>query len=514
MKKVCFLIIALMSALSMNAQNGMLPAEVVPGSKGKLPMVAEIAPAPVGMLPILELNEVGFEPLIINGYVNIRADIRFPMVSEVGCDYYTIQYRNHGDGVWATLEENGNERHFDDRAVGMPMYIYSVTDYRLVIHGGEYDGYVSNVVTAYPISMYSRYTGWNESPTIEHCMVGIPVGDEMSFSAETYKDGKFLKYSTEENPDYFTYQWYRRNPNTMDMEAIAGATDSIYTPTLEDAGYQLVLDVHGDKVHADFMLRHPLNGVVSVPVKASVAYVGNDGFVLNTDYVVPNPEKMITRTISWSEEAAEFDPSCISERKPGEVAFRMPLQDCNYGIFDFTNPAYFLTFVYPGMDWMTGGDWYREVQLMTDRYRASLGVKAQVGEASVPTVIEVIGKNIDDQLAVIEQKSYAGGDSVNFDLFSVQPYYLRAQATDNAAATYYPSSLTLEGATPVQLTMEDMWNPRIFTINLLDKATAVDGIAAPAAAKQFFMLDGRRGQSRGLNIIRTNDGSVKKVLVK
>ena len=98
MRKIYFLLISLICVLSVNAQNGRLPEEVVPGSKGELPVVAAVAPVRGGEVAILDLSDVGYDPFIINGYVDIVANLRFPMVSEVGCDYYTIQYRNHGDG--------------------------------------------------------------------------------------------------------------------------------------------------------------------------------------------------------------------------------------------------------------------------------------------------------------------------------------------------------------------------------------------------------------------------------
>lgn len=511
MRKIYFLLISLICVLSVNAQNGRLPEEVVPGSKGELPVVAAVAPVRGGEVAILDLSDVGYDPFIINGYVDIVANLRFPMVSEVGCDYYTIQYRNHGDGSWSTLMENDNPRHFSDRAVGMPMYIYGVTDYRLVLHGGEKDGYVSNIVTAQPISMYSRYRGWSESPSIEHCMVGKIIGDELSFSADTYNSGTITEFSSEDG--YFTYQWYRRNPNNWDLTKIEGATDIHYTPTLDDAGYQLIIEVRGDKVHCDFMLRHPLTGVVCVPVQASVDYVGSDGFVLNTDYVIPKPQEKIIRTVSWNENVAEFDSNCISERKAGQYVFRLPQKDYDYCIYDFANPAYFLTFHYEMMGW------YREVQLMTDRYTGLLGVKAEKSGNPVSTIIDVIGQNIDGNWSVVASKSTEEAlegvvyfqDENGSPLLFQRPYYVMARATSSTANTYYPNVLTLENAQTV--VPGESWNANVVTIEV-QNATSVDPITASSVTKQYFTIDGRSGLSRGVNIMRTSDGKVRKVVVR
>ncbi len=515
MKKFCLFFIAFLGTLSVDAQNGRLPEEVIPGSKGQLPEVQAVAPAREGEIAILDLSDVGYDPYIINGYVDIRANLSWPMVSEVGCEYYTIQYRNHGQGQWTTYSENDSPRQFGDRTVGMPMHIYGQTDYRLVLHGGAYDGYVSNIVTAQPISMYSRYRGWSESPNIDHCMVGHSIGEELSFAADTYKDGTITEYGNEDG--YFTYQWYRRNPNNWDMEKIEGATSINYTPTIEDAGYQLVIEVCGDKEHCDFMLRHPLYGVVCVPVQASVAYIGADGFVLNTDYVIPNPQTMITRTISWDENAAPFDPNCISERKPGQYVFRLPQEEYDFGIYDFSNSAYFLTFHYEMMGW------YREVQPMSDRYKAPLSVKAEYAGAAVSTTIDVISKNIDDEWTVVASKSMEDAvdgvldftDSEGMDMLFQTPCYVKARATATTADTFYPSALSMGDAQTVVPGYDESWNPVVITIEVKDAAASVERLSAPAdSSAQYFTLDGRRGQSRGLGIVRMSDGTVKKVMIQ
>lgn len=511
MKKIYFLLISLICTLSVHSQNGRLPAEVEPASKGQLPEVLAVDPARPGEIAILDLSDVGYDPFIINGYVDIVANLSFPMVSEVGCEYYTIQYKNHGGDSWSTLMEDESPRHIADRSVGMSMHLYGVTDYRLVLHGGEKDGYVSNIVTAQPLSMYSRYRGWSESPSIEHCMVGKTIGDELSFHADTYKEGHITDYTHEDG--YFTYQWYRRNPNNWDLTKIDGATDIHYTPTLEDAGYQLIIEVGGDKVHCDFMLRHPLTGVVCVPVQASVDYVGSDGFVLNTDYAIPEPQNKIIRTVSWNQDAPEFNPSCISERKPGQYVFRLPETDYAYGIYDFANPAYFLTFHYEMMDW------YREVQLMTDRYKGLLGVKAEKSGNPVSTIIDVIGQDIDGNWAVVASKStdeavdgvvYFQDEEMMPTLFQ-RPYYVMARATSSTANTYYPSALTVDNAQTV--VPGDSWEPTIVTIEVQD-ATSVNSLAASSVTKQYFTIDGRSGLSRGVNIMRTSDGKVRKVVVR
>ena len=468
-KKLTLLIAALLGALSVSAQNGRLPAEVTePGCKGLLPELPALAPAREGELPILELTHVGYDTYYFGGGVYIAANLSFPMVAEVGCDYYTIQYRAHGNGAWATMMDGENPTTYSDRTVGTSPSITVSTDFRLCLHGGEKDGYVSNIVTATPPSFSSRYIGWTESPTIEHTMVGIPVGEQFSVTSRTYVDGNTTDYTSEDFPDYFTYQWYRRNPNNWDMEEIEGATGKVYTPTEEDLGYQLIIGVGGDKVHCDFTLLHPLSGVVCVPVLASVSYIGNDGFMLNTEYVIPEPQKMFTRMeYDWMENPTLFDPSCVSERAPGQYAFRTSMDEYNYRIFELTNPAYYLTFYYPMMGW------YREVQIMGDAYLGSLGVKVEKDGQPVQTTVDVIGQNIDGEWVTVETLSTDGNVAYTSSNIYKRPYYLRANATDATQETFYPNAPTMSQAETVM--PGDTWYPSEFTIEAQGNDTPVEG---------------------------------------
>lgn len=468
-KKLTLLIVALFGVLSVSAQNGRLPAEVTePGCKGALPTLPDLAPAREGELPILELGHVGYDTYYFGGGVYIAANLSFPMVSEVGCDYYTVQYRGHGNGAWATMMDGENPTTYSDRTVGTSPSITVSTDFRLCLHGGEKDGYVSNIVTATPPSFSSRYIGWTESPTIEHTMVGIPVGEQFSVTSRTYEDGNTTDYTTAEYPDYFTYQWYRRNPNNWDMEAIEGATGKVYTPTMDDLGYQLIIGVGGDKVHCDFTLLHPLSGVVCVPVLASVSYVGNDGFVLNTEYVIPEPQKMFTRMeYGYMEEPTLFDPSCVSQRAPGQYAFRTSMDEYNYRIFELTNPAYYLTFYYPMMGW------YREVQIMGDAYLGSLGVKVEKDGQPVKTTVDVIGQNIDGKWVTVETLSTDGDVVYTSSNIFKRPYYLKANATDATQETFYPNAPTMSQAETVM--PGESWNAPVFILEAQGKDNPGEG---------------------------------------
>lgn len=486
MKKTLLTFAAILCACLMNAQP--IPSEVAePGAKGLLPEPNEMSPARDRELPILTLSDVGFSPLIINGIVDIEANLKFPMVEEVGCEYYTLQHRVHGTGTWETMREGEETKIIGNRSIGVSPEIYAITDYRLVLHGGGLDGYVSNTVTAKPISVISRYTSWNESPMVEHCMVGIPVGSGFSVSAETYNSGDIKKYATEENPEYFSYQWYRRNPYNADMEPISGASNSIYTPTTDDLGYELVLQVGGDKQHLDFSLYHAFAGVVCVPVQASIEYLGSDGFILNTDYVIPEPQKMFVLGESWMEDAPTLNPNCISETAPGQYVFRMTEEEYNYSVYELANPAYFLTFIYKFEGAEEGEEelWYREVQIMSDRYKGQLSVKALQGGTAVPAIIDVIGKNIDGKWDVVasQEVNAETGEAVfqqdweadTDDRIFFGEYYVKARNTASTMETFYPSTPLWTSASLVDIVSENMWEPKQVEINLLTMPAPLAG---------------------------------------
>lgn len=515
MRRIYLSIMALACTIALSAQP--TPSEVTnPGSKGTLPNVPTIASARDNEFTGLELANVGYDTWIFNGYYNIIANLSFPMVEELEGDYYTVQYRNSSSGDWKYIMDGDNPAHYSERTVGITPSLYTKTDYRLVMHGGPLDGYVSNVVTATPPNgIKSRYTGWSESPTIEHCMVDIPVGEEFTVSATTHKDDNDYEYSTEDG--YFTYQWYRRNPNNWDMEKIEGATDRIYTPTIDDVGYQLVIEVGGDNEHASFTLRHPLNGVVCVPVQASIAYIGTDGFVLNTDYVIPEPRKMFTRGMAWGEDPVAFDTSCVSVRKPGQYVFRIPEEDYQYCVYEMADPAYFLTFVYEQMGW------YREAQVMGDRYKGILGVKAKLDGNTVPTTIDVIGKNIDDEWVVVASQAIdANTDTLLFEydwdagtdnrLF-YGDYYVKARATDSSIETFYPDANTMESATLVNIGEENSWEPKIIEIGILPTGVK-SRYQSDATIESIWSVDGYQSASPGLRIIRMSDGTTRKMYME
>ena len=445
-KKIWLSIVMTLAVCTAFAQHGMGAFDVEPGTKGALPETPTVAPAQEGQIKCLELYCVGVS-YTINGYHYVRADLRWPEswsmdgLESLEATSCTVQYRQHGTTDWVKYEDF--KARTDDGGIitgCSPSLEFSLTDFRLVLHGGKYDGWVSNVVTAKSPSMYTGDIKWGADSWVDYNIVGKEVGNDFTVSVATYKDDEDDAYYTTDD-GYYTYQWYRRNPNTWEMTAISGATKRAYTPVLDDAGYELVVDVSGDDIHCSFTLRYNF-GITYMAVQGSVDQFFDDGFILNTDYILPDPKNnlIMVNARDWGEDPKNGKTMDVTERKPGQYAIRMDKEDYSYRMINLAGSGYTLAFVY---DMGNPQPTYREAQLLTDRYIGQFNVKAQLNGVDVPeTTIDVLTKNIDGKETIVASKSFAelGRDMVSFELYK-GTYYLKARKTDAAMETYYPSTL-------------------------------------------------------------------------
>ena len=239
-KQIWLSLVMALAVCTAFAQHGMGAFDVEPGTKGALPKTPTVAPAQEGQIKCLELYCVGVS-YTINGYHYVKADLRWPSswsmdgLESLEATSCTVQYRQHGTTDWIKYEDFKARTDDGGLITGCsPSLDYSLTDFRLVLHGGKYDGWVSNVVTAKSPSMLSGSIKWGAESWVDYNIVGKEVGNDFTVSVETYKDDDVAYYTTDDG--YYTYQWYRRNPNTWEMTAISGATKRAYTPVTDDAG--------------------------------------------------------------------------------------------------------------------------------------------------------------------------------------------------------------------------------------------------------------------------------------
>ena len=469
------------------AQNHHMATPVEPGSKGNLPTLpARPAEAEEGHFGGLELDHQTMNGIILNGYYTYEGWLRFPKPTEYEADYYTLQYRQVGTDDWKTWIGSDDQPYHFEGDNACPSLDYMETEFRLKIHGGPKDGYISNVVkVTYPVVGKCRVRSY-PLPS-DNQLVGRPVRlTYLNVDRHDYPEYNQTKQFTVEDNCY-RYSWYRRNPNTGEMTKIEGANTTEYTPTVDDLGYQVVIVVTGDDEHVSFMSTINFQ-LVQLPLECSVEYMDKTGFTLNSAYVLPNPSKnlLITDLDDW--EMKSFADGSLTTLKPGQYTVEMDLEKYNGAELGYTDNRLKVSFVYSQPKYDDEGNpiegeyepWYREAQLMYDRYMVPLTVSALFNNEKVSTTFDVIGKNrlgeIGVVATVIPEKLEEGVAS--FEVFKGK-YYVKARKTDGTMDTYYPNVQLwseAEEIEPEPYSWEEDWKPTSVSIAMQAAPAPLTGI--------------------------------------
>lgn len=493
-KTFTLLMLMLLSISGISAQPlGAIPVE--PGSKGQLP---EVKPVPGFSEPehfgaLLVSSTLGSDTWVSDrGHYKVGLSWWAP--SDFSGEYYTLQYRYGSSGEWNTEKDaDRNDKRYDGNSFGTAFESYPgyTVHFRLLMHGGPLDGYISNEVTATVPSIFTAYGGYGSENEPWYNVVGQKVGGYYNLIVRAWDQNleKYVEYY--KDSDVYKYAWYRVNPTTREETRIEGADKDYYVPTMEDVGYWLYCEISGDGEHCDFVYRYlPCSGnpMVCVPIKASPAYFGPDGFVLNTDYILPTPgQDLYTQWWDYNEETqtstemrGAVGPRIIV-RKPGQYGVRMPEDEYLYNMVELSPElsakGYLLTFTYQHGDgyYDEGGNWvdvpwYRECQLMSDRYVAPLDVKPVASGRPVPTTVDLIGEDIDGNLVVKASatwEDYPADEFIHFENVSnLTGCYVKARATASTLDTYYPSALLWSDATLVKPAYDDDWNTPTVSIDV------------------------------------------------
>ena len=461
--KIRFIIaMVMMTAMTAMAQPPMVNVE--PGSKGQLPTnFPTIAPAQEGVIPALALEDIGFNSNTWDNYEWV-ARLAISFDNTIFGDHVPSVLQMKSGEKWETVVEN-----LDSYTSAVD--VWSTGTYRLLFEGGE----VSNEVkVAFPTgTAFSKCTSWWR----EHNEFVAIVGKEVlgTFDVSVYEPISGKEYTVADG--VYKYKWYRVNPNTGEKIAIEGATQPQYVPVIDDCGYNLVLEVLGDDVNCTFVKDIPI-ALVQFPVQASYDYIGKDGFVLNTDYVVPAEAFKLNMEYAMEENPGALE---ISQRKPGQYVFKGDVNSINGVLVELNNPVY-LTFVYlMEQDWDGDGvmetiNWNREVQIMPDRFVQPMVIKPMNNGSPVSTTVELIGRNIDNESTVVAT-AQAGADGATIEeVFTLgSGYYIKACAADGTLNTYYPSALLWQEGTAVLPGTDEEWNPLAFTIDVQSALPALTG---------------------------------------
>lgn len=370
-KKQLFLtLLTMMSVNSVVAQS--MINTVVPGSDGNLPTPPVIAQAEAGHFGGLTLKSVYLDK---TDRIWL-ADLQIPVIEDGEAE---VQYSLNGTDGWTGAST------FYFHTVKFPA---SETAYfRLVISGGAMNGYVSNVVKALkPKDKFHIGIGYSEPNFIavgndvyaHYIDMSLIIGDNVRDIDRT------------EVFDNCHYKWYRQNPNTGEQTLIEGQTNDIYTPILEDVGYELVSVMYGDENFADFYTSH-CHGIVLLPILTSTEHMNEQGVIINTNYVLPDPEKDLWM-LSEGENGSEpkpFPASSVKTIKPGQYSISMNTPENLYIPWGYGESPYILC--------MSSENWdsFREFFLIEDML------------SSIPGVIQNDEKNIVDRYSISGQRMNA-----------------------------------------------------------------------------------------------------------
>lgn len=506
MKKLFTLIATVLLTMSASAQApGAIPVE--PGSKGQLP---EVKPVPgfteENRFGALFVSSTLGSDLWASDRGHYKVGLQWWSPSDFGGEYYTLQYRYGSSGEWTTEKDtDGNAKRYDENSLGTGfegIRGYTV-QFRLLMHGGPCDGYLSNEVTAKVPDIFTTYGGYGSENEPWYNVVGQKLGGYYNLIVRAWDEKleNYVEYYKDSN--VYNYAWYRVNPTTRNETRIEGADKDYYVPTLDDVGYWLYCEISGDGEHCDFVYRYlPCSGnpMVCVPVKASPAYFGPDGFVLNTDYILPTPGQDLY--VQWWDYNEETQTSTemrgavgprIIVRKPGQYGVRMTEDEYMNNMVELSPElsakGYLLTFTYQHGEgyydeqgnWVDT-PWYRECQLMADRYGAPLAVKPMYGGRPVPTTVDLIGEDIDGNMVVKQSatwQNYGQDEAINFDMVSnLTGVYVKTHAATGGTLlpTYYPSAVLWSDATPVKPEYDEEWNAPTITIDVQGTWTATGGV--------------------------------------
>ena len=460
------------------AQPSSMPVE--PGSKGNLPTLQDVPEATEEILPILHLEMVTGTYFLNTFYKELL--LKFPVAETLGGQYYLLQYKD-GDSWADCLGEYGPEQFEGDNAAPIVgNHIYSNV-LRLKLVGGEKDGMVSNVVTVPYVNSLNCFLSTLDYSWTDFVGAGILLRNCKAYVDQYTEDGKKEEY--DENCEYYKYQWYRRNPNTYDMTLIESATGFEYTPTIEDVGYEIVKVVTGDNEHLGFYGAQT-DGIVKMPIEASIEYLDRNGFILNTSYVLPDGGKGLCISAEQGNPDSKSVPlpeGSVRELKPGQYAISMKIEQYAGYELRYADDRYRVAFLYEMPDW--GGDGqmkttYREAQIMPDRYEAQLMVKTFFNDDVISGIVDVIGKDWEGKLEVIASMTTEELREESFFLPAGEQYYVKLRKTENTLETYYPNALTWEDAKPIEPKMydgSDDWHVTVASIEAQPRFTPLDGNA-------------------------------------
>lgn len=423
MKKNLFVLIALL--LPVCAAQAAQHMDVVPASKGPLPEMPVIEQAEPGHFGGLHLLRTKLETFQSQSW-SYEVELQFPTPQTLGGEYYTLQNKRGSD--WETITDNGSPVHYTGGSAFAHFFNYS---FRLVLHGGDKDGWVSNEVTCHTPAIPTNpgYQGLMNQPTF----VGSVI-QGTKISARVFNDiHKLSDYTDYVDDPSFVRTWYRCNPNTGAMIS-TGVHDKNYTVVLDDVGFEIVEVVEGDRVKTDFHYEHT-NGIGKFPIQCSAEFF-YEGFIINSEYDIPNAQTFfghIDRQTSESY-ALGLQPFPAEDFKvlaPGRYAITFPWE--NYGFGEEIYP----TIDHFGLFELWPGSTYQQ-QFRLWASAGGLETKAlQNGTEVEGAKINLLEKNMNGNMQYV----YTSTDGYLIAASFITLFAKAVEVGSGNLPTYYPSAL-------------------------------------------------------------------------
>lgn len=204
-----------------------------------------------------------------------EVDMYFPTPGSLGGSGYELQYFDSTDSTWKSYENVATSTADSDN---FSITFWEATTFRLLMVDGPLAGYTSNEIEVVPSSVHTYFSYWGMSavsPYVGETYTGNATASRIS-------DGNTVDVR------YLTYQWYRVDPITFEMEQISGANTTQYTTEDADLGSAILFRATGDEEHiGGFAQVWAPNSwgqfiqPILIPNKAFISDVTSQGFTLN-----------------------------------------------------------------------------------------------------------------------------------------------------------------------------------------------------------------------------------------
>lgn len=248
----------------------------VPAAGGNLPTFPEFQPIAGQVGGFQVTSSVRNNNSFFSG-THAEVNMSFPNAAELGAESLVLQAKGN-DGTWSNFSYNQSE--VTTTGDNFSLNVDQTYTFRLLLRGGEKNGYVTNEQTA----NYSNVDTYFSSVSLDESMflTGIMApwvgrGLQASFTANKLDGNSVVEGG-------LSYQWYRVNPVTFERTLIIGADSLTYATKAADVGYRMMIVATGNQTTVGGFYQMLSGWEIVSPNKSFVNNVSTTGFNLNLYY--------------------------------------------------------------------------------------------------------------------------------------------------------------------------------------------------------------------------------------